>query len=113
MSWWCPSPISVLSAWSPVGTTLVLSAWSPGSPLVLSVWIPVGTPLGPLSTLSQYENKNEVLPQCEVKKKDLSLNACNCNVPSRVLETFNPLDPSDRDAFLKPFFLSWEQGEDF
>jgi len=30
-----------------------------------------------------------------------------------VLETFNPLDPSDRDAFLKPFFLSWEQGEDF
>ena len=80
MSWWCPSPISVLS-----------------------VWIPVGTPLGPLSTLSQHEDENEILPQCEIKMKDLSLNECNYNVPSRVLETFNP--PRSlclRDPFLKP-----------
>ena len=33
----------------------------------------MGTPLGPLSTLSQHENKNKVLPQCEIEPKDLSL----------------------------------------
>ena len=51
MSWWCPSPISVLSAWSPVGTTL--------GPLSVEPWITSG----PLSVDSRgYPSRSSQHP---------------------------------------------------
>ena len=118
MSWWCPSPISVLSAWSPVGTTL--------GPLSVEPRITSG-PLsvdsrGYPSWSSQHPlpERERDPPQCMIKKKDPSLNehksrAGDLQSPRSLCQGCLPqalvLSWEQGEDFLVPF-LSWEQGEE-